>query len=113
MPDKSNDLQIRFITRVVASACLCSMLLCNKLWLSDRSFPLSPVIRFLPAVHHPFDFIIYGGAVILLVCIILVRNSRNYIIAFSAVSVLLCLLDQNRWQPWFYQYVMMFFVLSC
>ncbi|CAN5572741.1 hypothetical protein BH10BAC1_BH10BAC1_12940 [soil metagenome] len=104
--------QIRIITRIIAAACLMSMLLCYKLWLSDRVFPTSPVFDFLPILLHPFDIILFCITTILLVCIVILRNPQKFIIAFLICATTLALLDQNRWQPWFYQYVLMLFVVS-
>ncbi|MGZ4049424.1 MAG: hypothetical protein ACXVNN_08670, partial [Bacteroidia bacterium] len=98
--------------RVTAIACLASMLLCYKLWLNERPFPLSPVFDFLPTFHHPVDFILLGLVSTLLILISIFRNPQKYIIAFLFLALTLALFDQNRWQPWFYQYVLMFFVVS-
>src|ERR1043165_7345385 len=103
-------LQIRIITKITAIACLLSMMLCYKLWLSERNFPLTPVFDL---VHLPPGagnglFII---SLVLLLCISLFRNPQKFIIVFLIAATLMALMDQNRWQPWFYQYCMMFFVL--
>jgi uncharacterized membrane protein YphA (DoxX/SURF4 family) len=104
--------QLRIITRVTAIACFLSMLLCYKLWLSERNFPLSPVSDFLPAIPAPFDFFLFCIAAGLLICIAVFRAPQKFIIAFIILAALFAIQDQNRWQPWFYQYLMMFFVLS-
>lgn len=104
--------KIRIITRVSAIACLLSMLLSYKLWLGDRTFPLIPAFDFLPAFHYPFDLILFGITVILLICIAVLRNPQKFIISFLVCAFLLALLDINRWQPWFYQYVLMLCVVS-
>ncbi len=112
MAKENSCSQIRIITRITAIACLISMLLCYKLWLNDRNFPVVPLFHFLPALHHPFDFILPAFAAVLLVCIAILRNPQRFIILFLVSAVLLMLLDQNRWQPWFYQYVLMFFIMA-
>ncbi|MCW3082907.1 MAG: hypothetical protein JWP12_273 [Bacteroidetes bacterium] len=112
MAKENSCSQIRIITRITAIACLISMLLCYKLWLNDRTFPVVPLLHFLPALHHPFDYILPGIAAVLLLCIAIVRNPQRFIILFLVSAVLLMLLDQNRWQPWFYQYVLMFFIMA-
>lgn len=109
---KSTCSQIRVITRITALACLAGMVLCYKLWLSDRTFPLVPILRFLPAFHHPYDYILPGITGALLLCIALLRKPRIFIVLFLVTASLLLLTDQNRWQPWFYQYVLMFVILA-
>ncbi len=104
--------QIRLITRILAFACILSMLLCYKLWLGHRNFPLSPIFDFLPILPKPIDSLLFVLTLILLLLIGIHRNPQKYIIAFLACALILALLDQNRWQPWFYQYLLMFFILS-
>ena len=104
--------QIRIITRITSIACMISMLLSYKLWLSDRIFPTTPVSDFLPLITHPYDMIIFGISITLLVFITVLNNPKKLIIAFLCFAIFLAIFDQNRWQPWFYQYLLMFFVLS-
>ncbi len=104
--------QIRIITRITSIACILSMLLSYKLWLGERIFPLTPIIDFLPSVNHPFDIILFCITLLLLVCIALLRNPQKFIIAFIICALLLAILDQNRWQPWFYQYILMLFIVA-
>jgi hypothetical protein len=104
--------QIWIITRIAAAACLASILLCYKLWLGERNFPLTPMFDFLSKINHPFDFILFGLTILSLLFIIVFRNPQKFIALFLVLAIVLALLDQNRWQPWFYQYILMFFVLS-
>jgi hypothetical protein len=104
--------QISIITRITAIACMASLFLFYKLWLSDRPFPLSPISDLLPKIPHPFDLVLFGSMLISLLCISMFRNPQKFIIIFLSLGFILGLSDQNRWQPWFFQYVMMFFVLS-
>ncbi|MCW3102381.1 MAG: hypothetical protein JWO09_821 [Bacteroidetes bacterium] len=110
MTKENSCAQIRIITRITAIACLASMLLCYKLWLGERNFPAVPLFH-LPILHHPLDYILPCIAGILLLCIAIVRNPQKLIIGFVTAALLLALTDMNRWQPWFYQYVLMFFIL--
>ena len=69
MPKDNNCLLIRVITKIIGIACLVSMLLSYKLWLNERTFPLSPVSDYLPIIKHPVDYILLGIVFILLLCI--------------------------------------------
>ncbi len=109
---KNNRSHILLITRITAIACFLSMLLCYKLWLGERAFPLSPIADFLPSLHHPIDLILFSITLLLLQCIVFFKNPKKFIVAFLVLALLLALMDQNRWQPWFYQYLMMFFILA-
>jgi uncharacterized membrane protein YphA (DoxX/SURF4 family) len=103
--------QIRTITRIVAFCCLAGMLLSNQLWLEERNFPTSPLISLIN-LRHPFDLILPGLAGLFLVCAGIFRNPQKCIIVFLVIAFILAFLDLNRWQPWFYQYMLMFFILS-
>lgn len=80
-----------------------------RLWISSRLFPLAPIIRKLPAVPFPFDYIWFALILGLLAAICVRAQPRKLVIAFLALAGLLSLFDQMRWQPWFYQY---FFILA-
>jgi uncharacterized membrane protein YphA (DoxX/SURF4 family) len=110
MSKENSCSQIRILTRITAIACLAGMLLCYKLWLGERNFPTVPVFKFL-SLQHPFDLILPVIAGVLLICIAIFRNPQKFIIVFFIAAFLLAMMDQNRWQPWFYQYSLMFFVL--
>ena len=85
------------------------MVLSWRLWISSRQFPLAPIIPRMPAVPFPFDYIWFGLVLGLLLAICIRAQPRKLVIAFVVLAGLLCLLDQMRWQPWFYQY---FFMLA-
>jgi hypothetical protein len=80
-----------------------------QLWISSRLFPLVPVVAKLPAVPFPLDYIWFALVLGLLAAICFRAEPRKIIVAFLVLAGLLCLFDQMRWQPWFYQY---FFMLA-
>jgi uncharacterized membrane protein YphA (DoxX/SURF4 family) len=110
MTNQNSCTQIRIITRLTALGCITSMLLCYKLWFGDRTFPEVPVFDFL-SFPYLLDTILSGLSIILLICILLLRFPQKFIIGFVIVAALLGLMDINRFQPWFYQYLLMFFLL--
>ncbi|MCM3900201.1 MAG: hypothetical protein ND866_00690 [Pyrinomonadaceae bacterium] len=75
--------------------------------MSTRSYPLTPVIDSLPFVSPALDYVLFTA--LLLLSIIIAINSRPLapIVAFLILSLFLCLSDQSRLQPWFYQYAVM------
>jgi uncharacterized membrane protein YphA (DoxX/SURF4 family) len=103
--------QISALRKTTAAACLLSMLLCYRLWLGERNFPLCPVFDWLnvPAIVH---LILFLFACVLLICIVVSKAPEKFITGFVILGTLMALMDENRWQPWFYQYLIMFFVLS-
>lgn len=92
---------------VLAAAVLGGFLLSPKLWVSDRAYPLAPVSELLPPIPPPLDCIWFASLLILLVLIAVMPRPHALIFAFIGLAGLLSLWDQTRWQPWFYQYLLM------
>jgi hypothetical protein len=82
-----------------------------KLWLSSRFYPLTPVWSFLGPIRSPFDYVVLFALAGLLIALILTPRPGIMIAAFVLIAWL-ALQDQSRWQPWFYQYVVMLLVIA-
>jgi hypothetical protein len=95
------------VTPVLQITCACwliAKMISWKLWISERLFPLVPPVDFLkaPSIAHLFLLI----ASLLLFVILIIQPQRKIFLSCLLVAELLsCLLDQNRWQPWEYQYL--------
>jgi hypothetical protein len=75
-----------------------------KLWVADRIFPLIPPFNFLlqlPSFVHTVLFI----SSMFLMLLIFIRPNQKTLILFFIIEMCSCFLDQNRWQPWEYQYI--------
>ncbi len=105
--------RIVWLRAALATAFLCGLLLSRKLWITSRSYPLTPVSDSLPTIHFPFDYIVFIALLLLLPAIIISSRARGYILVFVVLAALLSLWDQSRWQPWFYQYIFMLASLGC
>jgi hypothetical protein len=99
--------RLTLLTVVTPLACFTGLLLSPKLWLSTRYFPLSPVSAKLPEIPAPFDYFLYVLLLLLLILVAALERRAIYLALFLALALLLGLLDQSRWQPWFFQYVFM------
>src|SRR5438270_5580279 len=88
-----------------AAALLCGFTLSWRLWTSARFFPTAPVVRWLPAIPHPLDYVLLALVGAMLPAIIVMKWPRRLMAAFLVLAVGLSLWDQTRWQPWFYQYI--------
>ena len=97
---------------VVAAAFLAGLVLSRRLWLTTRSFPHAPVADWLPAVRAPFDAILYGLLIALLLAIVVLPRPRWFIVAFVTLAAGWMLWDQTRWQPWVYQYLFLLAALA-
>jgi hypothetical protein len=96
---------------VLALALLAGILLSHKLWLTERFFPHTPLLSFLPQPPAPVDWIILGIVSLLLVLIVALPSPKKLIIIFCILFGAVLLLDQNRWQPWVFQYYCMMILL--
>jgi uncharacterized membrane protein YphA (DoxX/SURF4 family) len=87
-------------------------LLSYKLWIGPRSYPLTPVWPFLKPVGPRFDDAVFAALLLLLALIVVVRNPAKLIGAFVSVALVYALFDQSRWQPWFYEYLLLLAALG-
>ena len=105
---KSEESKTKLIIRITCAFWIFTKLFSYKVWHTDRLFPVIPPFEFLDnipnSVHLALFFIALGG--IALVGIF--PKSKVILVATIAVELFSCLLDQLRWQPWEYQYLLTF-----
>lgn len=91
------------IWRVTCMAWAIEKLLSWRIWTTYRMLPAVPVFNVLanaPAIFHTLLFVVS-----LLLIFTFIIKANSYLIAILlAVEVCQCVLDQNRVQPWEYQY---------
>jgi len=108
----SADRRLTALRITTAIAFLCGLGLSWRLWTSARLFPLAPVSDALPLLPPPIDGVLFFALIALLLATAIVPRSRVPVIASLVVALGLGVLDQTRWQPWFYQYVVMLVALA-
>ncbi len=91
---------------VLLAACFLGLLASAPLWCNSRLYPFVPVTDGFPMLPVPWDKIFFG--MLLLSLVLSVWFYRPAILFFLAGSAFLALGDQNRCQPWFYLYWIMF-----
>lgn len=103
---------ILWLRRITIWGILTGIALSHKLWLGVHSFPTFPVFGNF-SISNPTAQLILGILFISLLVISLFLK-RQHLITWMiiATSILLVLLDQNRLQPWFYQYVITLILLN-
>ena len=117
--DPARNLQLvadrtRLCTKAtVVAGFVAGLLLSPKLWVSARFYPLVPVVRGLPYIPYPLDYLCYGILLALLFAIAFATKPRINIFTFVVFIAMYSLWDQTRWQPWAYQYWLMFIALGC
>ncbi|MES2431491.1 MAG: hypothetical protein V4556_11165 [Bacteroidota bacterium] len=95
----------RLIIRATCIFWLIAKAISYKLWFSDREFPLVPPFDFLQASVN-FHYIVYGISLVCLILLLISPEKKSFQIAVVIVEICACLFDQNRWQPWEYQYIL-------
>lgn len=102
--------RLALLKTVTLIGIIASVLLSINLWAGQRWFPKAPLFEGLVGLQAPFDYINLGVLIILLIISILAK-SKTPIILLILFCVYLCVDDQNRLQPWFYNYVLILFIL--
>lgn len=102
--------RLQLIKWIVLIGLLVSVLLSYNLWAGQRWFPKAPLFWEYDVIKSPYDYI---QLLILLALIVINIISRNKYFLFFLVlfSVYLCADDQNRLQPWFFNYILILLVL--
>jgi uncharacterized membrane protein len=107
----SFEQRLQLTQKVVGLAFIAGIVLSWRLWLSDRFFPLSPVVDGSSNIPNSVSLLLLLTLLISLVAIIFFK--RNQFIYLSILSLLpLLLQDQLRWQPWVYIYSLILVVLA-
>ena len=65
----------------------------------------------MKAPGWPIDSIVFVALIVLLIAVGIAPR-RELLIAVFALLALVALQDQSRWQPWFYQYVVMLLAIA-
>ena len=99
---------IKHLTQIIAAFWLMMKFISLKLWLTDRSYPLVPIVE-MPAIIHVFLFII---SAVLFLWLIIKPQNRLVMIALIITESTIILGDQTRLQPWHYQYLFTFFAIA-
>jgi hypothetical protein len=89
---------------------LAAKLISWRIWTANRLYPLAPVTEILDRVPPVIHLILLITSISLLVFLFF-KNSRWVLIALLAVELASCLLDQNRWRAWEYQYLFILIAL--
>ncbi len=98
------------ITRIICCFWLIAKIISWKVWLANRLFPVVPPFDFLlvPSSIHLVLFIL---SLLVLLALFIFPTKKMLLVSVIVIEVISCLLDQNRWQPWEYQYIFMILAL--
>ena len=104
----NDELIIKRVTQVIAGFWIMMKIICLKLWLKERSFPLVPIIDMPSYIHIALLSLFFA----LSAWIIYEPGNRKVMIAIIVTELVTILGDQTRLQPWQYQYICTFFVIA-
>lgn len=98
--------RLRCVLGIIAFGLISGMALSWNLWMGDRAFPYFPVLDFIPQFPHLLDVVVLVGFWSTAAWLVWKPN-RSLVFGLLGLMVLYALQDQMRWQPWFYQYLLM------
>lgn len=90
--------------RIISFFWLTGKIISWRLWTTDRLFPLVPPFDFL-RISSPAHLLLFIASLTGLALLFLFPAKKIFQITVIAVEILSCLFDQNRWQPWEYEYI--------
>jgi hypothetical protein len=102
--------RLQFIKLTTLVGILSSVLLSYNLWAGQRWFPKVPLFDEFTGLIAPYDYANLAVLTILLI-ISFVSSSRTPMVLLILFNLYLCADDQNRLQPWFYNYTLILAVL--
>ena len=112
-PDKAQrgaESRLFWLRLALAAGLVAGVLLSPNLWISTRSYPLTPFWDAVPPLSYPADYALFGLFVALVVGVGLVRGRAMGWLGIGALvlAAFFVVQDESRLQPWFYQYSFMF-----
>lgn len=104
-----SDTKAVILIKIICLVWFVAKIISFKLWIADRHFPVVPTFDFLSSPNEAhlalFIFSLIGIA-----SIFIFPNNRKILLGFICIEIFSCLLDQMRWQPWEYQYLLTFII---
>lgn len=97
-----------FLIRLVFIAWIVSKSISYMLWMGNREFPLVPVWDWLLAIPFWVHFAIFVSSLALMALSVF-SPQKLFAWIILCLEIFSCLLDQNRWQPWEYQFLFFLF----
>lgn len=89
---------------------LSMMLYAPELWITTKDFPVIPLFDWIPIPTSPFDTI-FAGLFFVSQVIYIFKPKRWLGWLVLSLYIFLCLVDQNRLQPYFYQSALTIFAI--
>lgn len=104
---KNNSKEILLI-EITALFWIIAKIMSWKLWISDRLFPIIPPFNCSPNLPNEIHLVLLLVSIIGLVSVVIFTPKKETVIFVLITELASCYLDQMRWQPWEYQYLLLF-----
>ncbi len=105
---KSEDSKTNLILKITCVFWIFTKLFSYKVWNTDRLFPVIPPFDFLEDVPNFVHLSLFFVALCGMAVVAVFPKNRTVLGLTIVVELMSCLLDQSRWQPWEYQYLLTF-----
>jgi len=103
--------RLQLIRLTVLAGLFVSVLLSLNLWAGQRWFPKVPVFEDFSGLNAPYDFI-HVAVLFSLLFVCFFSRSRKPVWCLLLFCLYLCFEDQNRLQPWFFNYLFILLILQ-
>jgi hypothetical protein len=101
----SQDKKVALIFRLTLFFWLVTKIISHRLWLGDHIFPTAPIFGFLPQYSSLLNSFLFVSSCFLVLYLLFRPRSYYLITVLLAVEILQLLPDQNRWQPYIFQFI--------
>ena len=103
--------RLRAAKNIIAIGMILSIATSWRLWTNDRFFPQVPMFNFGFEINQLTSYILFGLFGLSIVGLLISRFARPFVIMSLALGIVLVIIDQNRLQPWFYNYILIRFMI--
>lgn len=81
-----------------------------RVWTTYRLFPTAPVVERLDHIPAAVHLVLFALQVLFIAALFFSVKNKLVLISLLAAEIFSCLLDQNRLQPYEYQYIFIVFI---
>jgi uncharacterized membrane protein YphA (DoxX/SURF4 family) len=92
--------------RIVVCFWLIAKIWSYKLWMIWRLYPVLPPFDLLEHIPAWFHACLFLNSCLLLLLVLVKPSDKRLVLLLVINELVSCILDQNRWQPWQYMYIL-------
>jgi hypothetical protein len=92
------------LLRITCIFWLIAKLIGWRMFTTCRTFPTAPLFEYFDHMPAAVHVVLFSLSVLLTALLLVFSKNKSLLTGLLIIEIFLCLLDQNRWQPWEYQY---------